>query len=312
MSCAFSTLSVQMAVILLGAPAMPATAAPAVAPAPALIPLPASMVRTGGSFTLSADTAIAATDPGATIAARLLVDRVKIDRGIALRVAATGPVRIDRDASIRGDEAYRLTVDPTGIRIAASGDAGLVHGAMTLAQLLSPDRAYGRPVAVPAMVIDDAPRFRWRGVMVDAARHFQPLPGLYAIVDQMAAVKLNMLHLHLTDDQGWRVEIKRFPKLTQIGAWRTPPSTGGAPGKPVGGFYTQAELKALVAYAAARGITIVPEIDLPGHAQALVAAYPDYGVFGDRPPVGHDWGVNPYLLNPDARGSRSSRRCWTS
>ena len=139
-------------------------------------------------------------------------------------------------------------------------------------------------------------------MLIDVARHFVPMPSLYAIVDQMAAVKLNTLHLHLSDDQGWRVEIKRFPKLTQIGAWRVPPSTGGAPGKPVGGFYTQAELKALVAYAHARGITIVPEIDLPGHAQALVAAYPEYGVFGDRPAVGHDWGVNPYLLNPDAKG----------
>ena len=283
---------------------MTTAAAPiaAAGPAPALIPLPASIVRARGSVTVSSGNLITARDPGAVVAARLLVDRVRIDRGIALTVAPGGTIRIDRDPSIRGDEAYRLTVDPAGIRITAGGDAGLVHGAMTLAQLLSPDRAYGRPVTVPAMVIDDAPRFRWRGLMVDVARHFQPLPSLYAIVDQMAAVKLNMLHLHLTDDQGWRVEIKRFPNLTQVGAWRTPPSTGGVPGKPVGGFYTQAQLKALVAYAAARDVTIVPEIDLPGHAQALVAAYPEYGVFGDRPPVGHDWGVNPYLLNPDAKG----------
>ncbi len=297
----FSTNAVRIAIAAFAVAAtMPAAAAPD--PALPLVPLPASIVRATGSFTVSAATGIAATDPGAVNAAHLLAEHVKLERGIALPIARTGAIRIDRDASIKGDDAYRLTVDPAGIRISASGDPGLVHGAMTLAQLLSPDRAFGRPVTVPALVIDDAPRFRWRGVMVDVARHFQPLPALYAIVDQMAAVKLNTLHLHLTDDQGWRVEIKRFPKLTQIGAWRTPPSTGGAPGKPVGGFYTQAELKALVAYAAARGITIVPEVDLPGHAQALVAAYPEFGVFGDAPAVGHDWGVNPYLLNPDAKG----------
>ena len=294
----FATIAAGMAIAAGAAPASAATPDRTAM----LIPLPASVAPATGSFTVSATTAIAATDPGAIVAAHLLVDRVKVDRGIALPIAGTGPIRIERDPSIPGDEAYRLTIGPAGIRIAASGDAGLVHGAMTLAQLLSPDRAYGRPVTVPAMIVDDAPRFRWRGVMVDVARHFQPLPALYAIVDQMAAVKLNMLHIHLTDDQGWRVEIKRFPDLTRIGAWRVPPSTGGAPGKPVGGFYTQAELKALVAYAAARSITIVPEIDLPGHAQALVAAYPRYGVFGDRPAVSHDWGVNPYLLNPDATG----------
>ena len=299
----FSTRCVKagMAAIAAVAAATAVSAAPP-DPAAALLPLPAHIASGPGSFTVTAGTAIAAIDPGALTAARLLVDHVQVDRGITLRLAANGPVRIVRDASIRGEEAYRLTVDPTGIRIAASGNAGLVHGAMTLAQLLSPDRTYGRPVTVPALVIDDAPRFRWRGVMVDVARHFQPLPALYAIIDQMAAVKLDMLHLHLTDDQGWRVEIKRFPKLTAAGAWRIPPSTGGTPDTLVGGFYTQAELKALVAYAAARAITIVPEIDLPGHAQALVAAYPEYGVFGDRPAVGHDWGVNPYLLNPDAKG----------
>ena len=295
-------VAIALAAIAIPPAARDGAGIPARDPAAGLIPLPASIVRAAGSFTVATGTAIAADDPGAAIAARLLIDRVAVDRGLTLRRAASGPIRIVRDASVTGDEAYRLTVDPHGVRIAARTDAGLVHGAMTLAQLLSPDRAIGRPVAVPALTIDDAPRFRWRGVMIDVVRHFQPLPSLYAIVDQMAAVKLNMLHLHLTDDQGWRVEIRRFPKLTQIGAWRTPPSTGGAPGTPVGGFYTQVELKALVAYAATRGITIVPEIDLPGHAQALVAAYPEYGVFGDRPAVGHDWGVNPYLLNPDAKG----------
>jgi hexosaminidase len=122
-----------------------------------------------------------------------------------------------------------LTVTPKGARIAAKDDAGLLYGAMTLAQLLSPDAAFGKPVKVPALTIHDQPRFAWRGIMVDVARHFQPVESLKPLIDAMAAHKMNVLHLHLTDDQGWRLEIKRYPKLTQIGAWRTPP-TAGEPG----------------------------------------------------------------------------------
>jgi hexosaminidase len=270
-----------------------------------LTPFPQSIVRGTGGFTVLDGAAIgtAPGDAGAEIAARILAAHVKVERGLTLTPhEGSGTITLTRDASVRGDEAYRLVVDAQGIRISASGDRGLLYGAMTIAQLLSPDRAFGKPVRVPAVTIEDAPRFGWRGLMLDVARHYQPIEAIYAIVDQMASVKLNTLHLHLTDDQGWRFEVKRYPKLTELGAWRTPPSAGGPPGAKVGGFYTQEQLKALVAYAAARGITIVPEIDLPGHAQALVAAYPEFGVFGDRPGVSHDWGVNPYLLNPGPKG----------
>jgi hexosaminidase len=279
---------------------------PAIAGPLPLVPLPATIVPEPGSFTIGNGQRIgyAADDAGAAEAARLLAAQIRTQRGLTLTASAgAAPIRFVRDAAIAGAEAYRLTVDAHGVTIAASGDAGLVYGAMTLAQLASPDDALGKPVRIAATRIDDAPRFGWRGLMIDVARHFQPIDELYKIVDQMVAVKLNVLHLHLTDDQGWRFEVKRYPKLTEIGAWRTPPSTGGpAPQAKVGGFYTQAQLKALVAYAAQRSITIVPEIDLPGHAQALVASYPQFGVFGDRPPVGHDWGVNPYLFNPDPQG----------
>lgn len=270
-----------------------------------LTPLPQSIVRGTGGFTVLDGAAIgtAPGDAGAETAARILAAHVKVERGLTLTPhEGSGTITLTRDASVRGDEAYRLVVDAQGIRISASGDRGLLYGAMTIAQLLSPDRAFGKPVRVPAVTIEDAPRFGWRGLMLDVARHYQPIEAIYAIVDQMASVKLNTLHLHLTDDQGWRFEVKRYPKLTELGAWRMPPSAGGPPGAKVGGFYTQEQLKALVAYAAARGITIVPEIDLPGHAQALVAAYPEFGVFGDRPGVSHDWGVNPYLLNPGPKG----------
>jgi hexosaminidase len=272
----------------------------------AVLPLPASIAAKPGTLVISSGSAIA-TPPGdaeAASAARLLIAHVMTTRGITLQTGKSdAPIRFVRDRTITGPEAYRLDVDAHGIRIAASSRSGFVYGAMTLAQLLSPDQAFGKPVTVAGVTITDAPRFAWRGLMVDAARHFQPLPSLYKIVDQMAAVKLNTLHLHLTDDQGWRFEVKRYPKLTEIGAFRSPPSTGGpAPSTRVGGFYTQVELRALVRYATDRGITIVPEIDLPGHAQALVAAYPELGVLGDRPAVSHDWGINPYLLNPGPKG----------
>lgn len=271
-----------------------------------LLPMPASIVRGAGSFIVAAGAGISvpAGDADAEGAAQLLVAQVASTRGLALRLTRdAAPIRFERDPAVVGAEGYRLTVDAHGIRIAAATHAGLVYGAMTLAQLLSPDGARGGAVAVPLLDIRDAPRFAWRGLMIDPARHFQPLPSLYRIVDQMAAVKLNTLHLHLTDDQGWRFEVKRYPKLTEIGAWRKGPSTGGpAPTTRVGGFYTQAELRALVRYAADHSITIVPEIDLPGHAQALVAAYPEMGVLGDRPVVSHDWGVNPYLFDPGPKG----------
>ncbi|WP_236694750.1 beta-N-acetylhexosaminidase [Sphingomonas sp. Leaf343] len=272
--------------------------------AQSLLPLPAAMTPGAGSFTVAEGTRIgaAADDAGATTAARLLAQHVKTVRGLTLVPGTTGPIRFVRDAGIKGDEAYRLTVTPTSIVIAASADRGFVYGAMTLAQLVSPDAAFGRPATVAATAIADAPRFGWRGLMIDPARHFLPMPALRAIVDQMAAVKLNTLHLHLTDDQGWRFEVKRYPRLAEIGGFRTPPSTGGDPGAKVGGFYTQAELKALVVYARDRGITIVPEIDLPGHAQALVAAYPELGLLGDRPEVSNNWGIMPYLFNPGPKG----------
>ncbi|WP_184504272.1 beta-N-acetylhexosaminidase [Sphingomonas endophytica] len=271
--------------------------------AQSLLPLPQKLVPGAGSVTIADGATVSAPAP-ATAAARLLVEHVRTARGLRLTVTdAAARIRFEQDAGITGAEAYRLIAARDGIRIRANTPAGFVHGAMTLVQLLSPDARTGQPVQVAAVTIDDAPRFGWRGLMIDPARHFLPMPDLRRIVDQMAAVKLNTLHLHLTDDQGWRFEVKRYPKLTETGAWRTPPSTGGpAPTTRVGGFYTQDELRALVAYAGERGITIVPEIDLPGHATALVATYPELGILGDRPPVGNRWGIEPYLFNPGPKG----------
>ena len=284
------------AMLLLGS-AMPAAAA---APDPALLPLPASIRPEAGQLQIAdgAGIAVPAGDPAAATATQLLIEHVRRDRGIALVTGGPSLIRFERDPAIQGQEAYRLSVAPTGVRIAASGDRGLLYGAMTLAQLLSPDRAIGRPVRLSAMTIQDRPRFAWRGLMLDVARHFQPIGELRTIIDRMVEVKLNTLHIHLTDDQGWRFEVKRYPRLTEVGAWRTGPSAGEKPREHVGGFYTQDELRALVAYAAARGITIVPEVNFPGHVQAVLAAYPELGVFGDRPVVSNEWGISPYILSP--------------
>lgn len=272
---------------------------------PALIPWPA--VVTAGSGTVAVEPGdrilVPAGDVAAGRTARLAVALIRRGGGPALTVVENGPatIRLTRaPAAATAAEGYSLDVERSGIGIAAASDAGLFYGAMTLAQLLTPGRGDGGRVDVPVLAIRDAPRFAWRGVMLDLARHMLPIGAIRSVIDQMAQHKLNILQLHLSDDQGWRIEIKRFPELTRIGAWRAAPATGAASdGARYGGFYTQAELRDLVAYAAERAITIVPEIDMPGHAQAAIAAYPAIGVFGDRPPVSAEWGINPYLFGVD-------------
>ena len=274
---------------------------------PSLIPLPAQFQLQPGRFTVDADTPIVLADHDAATkqTAAYLIDLLARTRGLRLRVAEGGKaaraivLQRDPQAPVEQAEGYMLTVTPQGIRIVARDDAGLFHGAITLYQLLTPDAEQGA-VAVPALSIRDWPRFRWRGLMLDSARHFQSVAEVESLLDQMAQHKLSVLHWHLTDDQGWRIQIKRYPELTRIGAWRTPPNAGhdGEPRR-YGGFYTQDEIRRVVAYAAARHITIVPEIDMPGHAQAAVAAYPQLGVTGKQPGVSTDWGVNPWLYNVD-------------
>jgi hexosaminidase len=274
---------------------------------PSIIPLPAKMTVEQGSYTISA-AAVIHVRPGdrdAADAARYLADLLVRTRGLSLPVvedasaASRGDIviRSDAAASVSQAEGYVLDVDARGMDIRARDAAGLFYGAVSAWQLLTPDAAKGA-VAVPYVHIADWPRFAWRGLMLDVARHFEPPAEVKRVLDAMAQHKLNVFHWHLTDDQGWRLEIRRYPKLTQIGAWRQPP---GADAKPYGGYYTQAEVRDIVAYAAARHITVVPEIDMPGHAQAAVAAYPEIGVTGERPVVSIDWGVNPYLFNVDDR-----------
>jgi hexosaminidase len=267
-----------------------------------LIPLPGKVTRSNGVLAINANTVLVATDADSRRTATWLAAQIKRSRGLDLRIvdrAGSAPaIVLHRDAKSSAPvEGYVLDIDAKGARIAARDSDGLFHGAVTLWQLLTQEDA---KAAAPFVHIEDAPRFPWRGLMLDSARHFQSVAEIRALIDQMALHKLNVLHWHLTDDQGWRIEIKRYPELTRIGAWRSPPYAGkdGEPAR-YGGFYTQDEIRALVAYAAERHVTIVPELDMPGHAQAAVASYPELGVTGQRPPVSGDWGVHTYLYNVD-------------
>ncbi|MFJ8086376.1 beta-N-acetylhexosaminidase [Streptomyces sp. NPDC096205] len=231
---------------------------------------------------------------------------------------APGGLRLLVDDSLE-PEAYRLTAVPhKGVEIRGGDAAGVFWGAQTLRQLLGPDafrRAPVRPGAtlgIPSQVIEDAPRFRWRGLMLDVARHFMPKDGVLRYLDLMAAHKLNVLHLHLTDDQGWRLEIKRYPRLTEVGSWRARTKFGHRASplweeKPHGGHYTQDDIREIVAYAAERHIAVVPEIDVPGHSQAAIAAYPELGntdviaasmAGGTALSVWDNWGISANVLAP--------------
>jgi hexosaminidase len=197
------------------------------------------------------------------------------------------------------DESYSLDVAADGVRITASNRAGYLYGAISLWQMLAHNNGQ-----LAAWHIEDAPRFRWRGIMLDSARHMQSEKFILQLLDYMAEHKLNRFHWHLTDDQGWRIEIKRYPRLTSVGGYRPqtmPPYQpgSGAPTGPYGGFYTQEQIRRIVAYAKERNITVVPEIEMPGHATAPLVVYPEYGSAATpltSMPVG--WGIYPNLYNP--------------
>ncbi|MGH8446978.1 MAG: beta-N-acetylhexosaminidase [Solimonas sp.] len=274
---------------------------------PSLIPQPARLELRKGFLELDDASAIvvAKRDLAATRVGRQLAQWLRQSRQLQLAVREDGRAStrielvLDAKAPIAGPEGYRLEVDARRARITAREEAGLFYGAVTLNQLADAIPSSGR-IRLPALRIVDAPRFAWRGLMLDVARHYMPVPEIERLLDAMALHKLNVFHWHLTDDQGWRLQIRRYPQLTGIGAWRLSPLPGqdGQPQR-YGGWYSQDEVRRIVAYAAARHITVLPEIDMPGHAQAAVAAMPEIGVPGvARPAVSPDWGVNPYLYGP--------------
>ncbi|HHW4683768.1 MAG TPA: beta-N-acetylhexosaminidase [Xylella sp.] len=287
------------------------TAPPPPPPLP-LIPAPVQVQRGHGYLRIDNHTVISIPpdDPDAQHSANYLTTLLQRTRHLTLpihteTIPTPGSIRLQQDpqSPVAQTEGYTLEVMPDqGIHIRARDARGLFYGTISTWQLLTADGHQGA-TEVPAVTIHDWPRFSWRGQLLDVARHFHDIDTIKHVIDAMAQHKLNVLHLHLTDDQGWRIEIKRYPKLTSIGAERIPPGAGrhGIP-QHYGGFYTQNQIRELVAYAAERHITLLPEIDMPGHAQAAVAAYPDIiGVTGTHPPVAVNWGVNPYLFNTDTR-----------
>ena len=310
----FARAAVQ-ASALMASVAMAAFASAAVAATPTLTltPAPAQAQLGQGTFALTAKTRIfvAKGDVEAKVVAGQLSDMLFKVRGLKPAVVEGAPAAGEAAIVLaRGTtssdkaEAYALEVAPAGVTITAAKRAGLFYGAVSVWQLAVRDAARG-PAVLSAVSIADSPRFAWRGFMLDSARHFQSIETIKAILDAMAAHKLNVLHWHLVDDQGWRLEIKKYPKLTSEGAWRVPAGAAGRDpkaGKAIryGGFYTQDQVRDLVAYAAARGVTIVPEIEMPGHALAPLVAYPQFGMT-KVPPREHmgDWGVFPYLYKPD-------------
>lgn len=286
----------------------PSTPAPKVAAAspstPALIPAPASLRMRKGSFTIAADTPLRADGEAAQSAARLFSGFVAKSHGLTLEPSTNAKpkdgIAFVIDASIAGDEAYALDISPSRIEVRGRDARGLQHGAVTLWQLMVD--ADGKRTQLPALRIEDAPRFAWRGAMLDSARHFQSIDEIKRLLDAMALHKLNVFHWHLTDDQGWRIEIKRYPRLTEVGGCRIPAGDGGidprsGQPRPYCGWYSQAQIREIVRYAAERRITVVPEIDIPGHATAAIAAYPELGVSGKPIAVSNEWGVNTNLFN---------------
>lgn len=207
------------------------------------------------------------------------------DAGLALDGTAVPELktRIDEQLAL-ADEGYRLAISESGAVLEASTPRGAAHGQQTFDQLLAQSRREGTPL--PPVTIEDAPRFSWRGGHLDVCRHFFPLETVKAYIDWLAWHKFNVFHWHLTEDQGWRLEIKKYPRLTEIGAWRQ-----GGGGERYGGFYTQEEAREVVDYAAQRQIVVVPEIEVPGHAVAALAAYPELGCLGKELSVETTWGV---------------------
>ena len=286
---------------------------------PAIIPQPVSIQTGAGMFTLRDGTPIV-TSAGLTGRGRQLANMLEPATGFALPVrsgaAPAAPhiaLRLDRALEeALGAEGYRLTVTPRAVTVRAATEAGVFYGMQTLRQLLPPDifrdARVARAWTLPAVTIEDRPRFAWRGMHLDVARHFQPKEFVKKFIDLIALHKMNRFHWHLTDDQGWRIEIRKYPKLTSVAAWRdqtligphrTTPRPEHFDGRRHGGFYTQDDIREIVAYAADRFVIIVPEIEMPGHSQAIIAAYPELGSVDEPVQVRTTWAVSPYILNPE-------------
>jgi hexosaminidase len=301
-SCCFSLLLpslLLLSLLLLSFPQR-GTAQPREFPSPLpVIPVPALQQQSDGVCVLATSVPVfadslhhrAATDVAALLAAH--GDDISGVRPLPAAKETRPDIRFISDPAVAAAEGYILDITERGVRIRARTEAGGFYAAQTLRQLLPASMLRGarpRALRLPVVHVEDAPRFAWRGVMLDCSRHFIPADDLRRMIDRFAALKFNRLHLHLTDDQGWRLEIRGYPALTSIGAWR------GRGTDRTGGFYTQDEMRDIIAYAAARHMIIVPEIDLPGHTTAALASYPALDCFSRPREVATEVGQHAAVL----------------
>lgn len=260
---------------------------------PSIIPAPVEMRLTGGLLELGCPWDI---EPSSTSLRETLTRETLLIQGHPEKLCETPlPITFNKVAfdTLMPPEWYQLDVHSNGIEVTAHSDEGLYRGSCTLIQLLEQGRSTG---SLPCLTITDHPRFPWRGMHLDPCRHFWSVEFTKKYIDLLARYKMNSFHWHLTDDQGWRIEIKKYPRLTEVGAWRKGSQVGPYSRReydsiPYGGFYTQDEIREVVAYAAARHINVVPEIEMPGHALAALAAYPHLGCTGGPYEVNKGWGV---------------------
>ncbi len=275
-----------------------------------LIPQPQKITPQSGMFIVKKGTNVSVSSELFTPAAELLIRQANNVSNLGLSISKTtssSGIHFKLNTAI-GKEAYTLNVSSRKIEIQASTGAGAFYAMQTLLQLmpapLSGDQPTAEKITVPNCIIEDAPRFSYRGLMFDVGRYFFKVEDIKRFLDVMAVYKLNTFHWHLTEDQGWRIEIKKYPLLTQISSVRKESMLGHYrdrkyDGKPHGGFYTQEQIREVVAYAASKYITIIPEIEMPGHSQALLAAYPQFGCNPDKIyQVATRWGVSEDVLAP--------------
>lgn len=244
-----------------------------------LIPQPKAMIQTQGHFTFNDHCAIACGHEQSKMAAHWLAEELTNHLRQDVPIKQSANIQLIADLALNKDQ-YRVSVKPQEIHIFASSRAGFVHGAATLLQLLphSPSHRHTAAYQMPCVEIEDHPRFNYRGMMLDCARHFHPIERIKGLINQLARYKFNYFHWHLTDDEGWRIEIDAYPELTEIGAWRGPfevlePQYTSL-SQIHGGFYTKAQIRDLIQYAQQRGITIIPEFDIPGHCRAAIKSLP--------------------------------------
>lgn len=255
-----------------------------------IVPMPAEVKMGSGTFTLTKNTALILEGSGLEKSAVVLNNYLQKQFGFSLKVkkqaANSNAIRLNYerlDYEIPG--AYTLTIDKNGVYIAGDNEAGVFYGIQSLLQLIPFTK---NKLTIPQLTINDYPRFAYRGMHLDVGRHFFPVSFVKRYIDYLAAYKYNTFHWHLTEDQGWRIEIKKYPALTKIGAWRNGSIIGRYPGKGsdnkfYGGFYTQQQIKEVVQYAKSRYIEVIPEIEMPGHGSAAIAAYPWLSCFPQKP-----------------------------